>query len=194
MRRQGPVDRFDESVGERDRIQPGEFTLDPGMRAQAGQFTDVTSPGYAAQAAAQAERGGAMEFGTSVGAGRDAGRDALIMEIVGMVLATMAGAGPRHGGYAPAAGAKFHGMTGQPINAGVSRLSPPARPFQGTTAQTGALQGNYPIGQLGMSPGRAPLPGREMLDATDDLMNRIMQAKHARRFPGLDMGGRPIQQ
>ena len=92
MRRQGPVDRFDESVGERDRIQPGEFTLDPGMRSQAGQFTDVTSPGYAAQAAAQAERGGAMEFGTSVGAERDAGRDAMIMEIVGAILATAAGA------------------------------------------------------------------------------------------------------
>ena len=83
------VRRPDRSV----RMQPGEATLDPGMRAQAGQFTDVTSPGYAAQAAAQAERGGAMEFGTSVEAEGDAGRDALMMEIVGMVLATMTGGG-----------------------------------------------------------------------------------------------------
>ena len=82
------VRRPDRSV----RIPPGSFTQDPGMRAQAGQFTDVTSRDYARQAAAQAKRGGALEFGTSVGAERDAGRDRLIMEIVGMVLATMAGA------------------------------------------------------------------------------------------------------
>ena len=75
-----------------ERIPPGSFTQDPGMRAQAGQFTDVTSRDYARQAAAQAKRGGALEFGTSVGAERDAGRDALIMEIVGIVLAGMAGA------------------------------------------------------------------------------------------------------
>jgi len=92
MRRQGPVDRFDEAVGEDARIQPGSFTQDPGMRAQAGQFTDVTSRDYGRHYGAHAERGGALEFATSVGAERDAERDTLIMEIVGMVLATMAGA------------------------------------------------------------------------------------------------------
>lgn len=88
-----PASWFDETVDDPERMQPGEAMLDPGMRAQAGQFTDVTSPGYAAQAAAQAERGGATEFGTSVEAEGDAGRDALIMEIVGTVLAMMTGAG-----------------------------------------------------------------------------------------------------
>ena len=106
------------------RMQPGEATLDPGMRAQAGQFTDVTSPGYARQAAAQAERGGAMEFGTSVGAERDAGRDALIMEIVGMVLAGLATGGVANtlgGGFAAAraGGASRLGAAG----AGLSRLA-----------------------------------------------------------------------
>ena len=68
------------------RMQPGEATLDPGMRAQAGQFTDVTSPGYAAQAAAQAERGGAMEFGTSAEAMRDKKRDDLMMAVVAAMI------------------------------------------------------------------------------------------------------------
>ncbi len=79
-------------VRARERIQPGSFTLDPGMRAQKGQFTDVTSRDYGRHHAAHAKRGGALQFGTSVEAERDAGRDKLIMEIVGMVLAAMAGA------------------------------------------------------------------------------------------------------
>ena len=74
MRRQTPVDRFDEAVGEdesvldriagivdmpreaitaaiRDevdregRVAPGSFNMDPGMRAP-DEFTDVTSDGY----------------------------------------------------------------------------------------------------------------------------------------------------
>ena len=45
MRRQGPVDRFDEAVGEDERIQPESFTQDPGMRAR-DEFTDITSKGY----------------------------------------------------------------------------------------------------------------------------------------------------
>ena len=72
MRRQGPVDRFDEAVGEDEqtlrslmeqgaamegsrvpggfgvvspsRVSPGSFTQDPGMRA-ADEFQDVTSAG-----------------------------------------------------------------------------------------------------------------------------------------------------
>ena len=58
----GVSSRPDRSV----RIQPESFTQDPGMRAQAGQFTDVTSRDYARQAAAQAKRGGALQYATSV--------------------------------------------------------------------------------------------------------------------------------
>ena len=76
MRRQTPLDRFDEAVGEdesvldriagivdmpreaiaaaiRDevdregRVAPGSFNMDPGMRAP-DEFTDVTSAGYRA--------------------------------------------------------------------------------------------------------------------------------------------------
>jgi len=47
------------------RMPPGSFTLDPGMRA-GDEFTDVTSPGYREHAKRVAERGGAMEYATSV--------------------------------------------------------------------------------------------------------------------------------
>ena len=94
MRRQGPVDRFDEAVGEDEhtlrslmeqgaamegsrvpggfgvvspsRVSPGSFTQDPGMRA-ADEFQDVTSAGYREAAERVAERGGAKEYATSVG-------------------------------------------------------------------------------------------------------------------------------
>jgi len=39
-----------------------QHMLDPGMRAQRGEFTDVTSPGYRETAKRAAERGGAMEY------------------------------------------------------------------------------------------------------------------------------------
>jgi hypothetical protein len=156
------------------RMQPGEAMLDPGMRAQAGQFTDVTSPGYAAQAAAQAERGGAMEFGTSVEAEGDAGRDALIMEIVGAVLAMMTGAGAARtpgggaGGYIPSAGAKFHGMTGRPINAGVSRINPAQShriPGTGPAPPGGPVRG-VPRPRQNVR-GRRPTRGQEDLPLGD---------------------------
>jgi hypothetical protein len=67
MRRQGPVDRFDESVGERDRIQPGEFTLDPGMRVpDLTDLSQVGSDAYGREAERVAERGGQREYSTSV--------------------------------------------------------------------------------------------------------------------------------
>ena len=65
MRRQGPVDRFDEAVGEDERIAAGSFNMDPGMRAP-DEFTDVTSEGYNEWAKRAAERGGAKEYATSV--------------------------------------------------------------------------------------------------------------------------------
>ena len=65
MRRQTPLDRFDEAVGEDERIAAGSFNLDPGMRAP-DEFTDVTSEGYNEWAERAAERGGAKEYATSV--------------------------------------------------------------------------------------------------------------------------------
>ena len=65
MRRQTPLDRFDEAVGEDERIAAGSFNLDPGMRAP-DEFTDVTSAGYRENAKRVAERGGAKEYATSV--------------------------------------------------------------------------------------------------------------------------------
>ena len=65
MRRQTPVDRFDEAVGEDERIAAGSFNMDPGMRAP-DEFTDVTSEGYNEWAKRAAERGGAKEYATSV--------------------------------------------------------------------------------------------------------------------------------
>ena len=101
-RRQTPLDRFDEAVGEdeslldriagivdmpraaivaaiqnedergsqqyvddRERISPGSFNMDPGMRAP-DEFSDVTSEGYNEWAKRAAERGGAKEYATSV--------------------------------------------------------------------------------------------------------------------------------
>jgi len=65
MRRQGPLDRFDESVGEDERIAEGSFNMDPGMRAP-DEFTDVASAGYRENAKRVAERGGAKQYATSV--------------------------------------------------------------------------------------------------------------------------------
>jgi len=65
MRRQGPLDRFDESVGEDERIAAGSFNMDPGMRA-ADEFTDVASPGYRENAKRVAERGGKKQYATSL--------------------------------------------------------------------------------------------------------------------------------
>ena len=65
MRRQTPLDRFDEAVGEDARIAAGSFGLDPGMRA-ADEFSDVASAGYRENAKRVAERGGAREYATSV--------------------------------------------------------------------------------------------------------------------------------
>jgi hypothetical protein len=65
MRRQGPLDRFDESVGEDERIAEGSFNMDPGMRA-ADEFTDVASAGYRENAKRVAERGGDKQYATSV--------------------------------------------------------------------------------------------------------------------------------
>ena len=65
MRRQGPVDRFDEAVGEDARIQPESFTQDPGMRAR-DEFADITSRGYNEWAKRAAEHGGSKEYATSV--------------------------------------------------------------------------------------------------------------------------------
>ena len=63
-RRQTPLDRFDEAVG-RERISPGSFNMDPGMRAP-DEFSDITSKGYNEWAKRAAERGGAKEYATSV--------------------------------------------------------------------------------------------------------------------------------
>ena len=81
-----------------ERIPPGSFTMDPGMRAQAGQFTDVTSRDYARQAAAQAKRGGAMQYATSVeeeqaDASADTKRDLLMIAL----LTLLGGKGLGHG-------------------------------------------------------------------------------------------------
>jgi hypothetical protein len=65
MRRQGPLDRFDESVGEDERIAAGSFNMDPGMRAP-DEFSDVASAGYRENAKRVAERGGAKQYATSV--------------------------------------------------------------------------------------------------------------------------------
>jgi len=65
MRRQGPLDRFDESVGEDERIAAGSFNMDPGMRAP-DEFTDVASSGYRENAKRVAERGGDKQYATSV--------------------------------------------------------------------------------------------------------------------------------
>jgi len=48
-----------------NRIPPGSFTQDPGMRA-GDEFTDVGSAGYRENAKRVAERGGAKEYATSV--------------------------------------------------------------------------------------------------------------------------------
>ena len=90
MRRQTPLDRFDEAVGEdesvldrlaafagdvagdplsyaddRERIAAGSFTMDPGMRAP-DEFSDVASPGYRENAKRVAERGGNKQYATSL--------------------------------------------------------------------------------------------------------------------------------
>ena len=65
MRRQTPLDRFDEAVGEDERIAAGSFNMDPGMRAP-DEFTDVTSAGYRESAKRVAERGGDKQYATSV--------------------------------------------------------------------------------------------------------------------------------
>ena len=129
------------------RMQPGEATLDPGMRAQAGQFTDVTSPGYARQAAAQAERGGAMEFGTSAEAMRDKERDDLVMSVVGAVLAMMTGARSAPGSPAgPGGGFIRQRGAGRPS---VDPLNPPARSWSQSNQGT-----NFPAGRTATSPQR----------------------------------------
>ena len=152
----GVRSRPDRSV----RMQPGEATLDPGMRAQAGQFTDVTSPGYARQAAAQAERGGAMEFGTSAEAMRDKKRDDLMMAVVAAMI--MMGSLPGglksahaqppvpYGGRGLIGGIdrwearRRAGMFGnQPLTQGMSTRVPPG----GSTASRG--QPPMPPGRLG---------------------------------------------
>jgi len=72
--------------------------LDPGMRAQRGEFTDVASPGYARQAAAQAERGGAMEFASLEEQGeRDVFRDQVLAVVI-PVLLSLIGGGAATGG------------------------------------------------------------------------------------------------
>jgi len=66
--------------------------LDPGMRAQRGEFTDVASPGYARQAAAQAERGGAMEFASrEEQAERDVFRDQVLSVVITVMLGLIGG-------------------------------------------------------------------------------------------------------
>jgi len=72
-----------------NRMPPGSFTQDPGMRA-GDEFTDVTSAGYREGAERVAERGGAKEYATSVEEEEaDAEADTL-RNRVGTALASMA--------------------------------------------------------------------------------------------------------
>ena len=112
MRRQGPVDRFDEAVGEDERIQEGSFGLDPGMRA-ADEFQDVASAGYRENAKRVAERGGAEQYSTSVGQEEAEAASDELRNAVALILASLAGGG--------ALGAR-----------GAAGRVPPARPAPGS--------------------------------------------------------------
>ena len=92
MRRQGPVDRFDEAVGEDERIQEGSFGLDPGMRA-ADEFQDVASAGYREAAERVAERGGAEQYSTSVGQEEGEAEADELRNVVALILASLIGGG-----------------------------------------------------------------------------------------------------
>ena len=108
MRRQGPVDRFDEG----ERIQPESFTQDPGMRAR-DEFTDVGSAGYRENAKRVAERGGAEQYSTSVGQEEGEAEADELRNAVALILASLAGGG--------ALGAR-----------GAAGRVPPARPAPGS--------------------------------------------------------------
>ena len=92
MRRQGPVDRFDEMFGEDERIREGSFGLDPGMRA-ADEFQDVASAGYRENAKRVAERGGAEQYSTSVGQEEGEAEADELRNAVALILASLAGGG-----------------------------------------------------------------------------------------------------
>ena len=168
------VRRPDRSV----RMQPGEATLDPGMRAQAGQFTDVTSPGYARQAAAQAERGGAMEFGTSAEAMRDKERDDLVMSVVGAVLAMMTGARSAPGSPAgPGGGFIRQRGAGRPS---VDPLNPPARSWLQSNQGT-----NFPAGRLpaGSTDAMARQRYQEYMRGADPLWSPAQLEAYMAKYP-----------
>jgi hypothetical protein len=125
--RQGLRDRFDEAVGEDERIQEGSFGLDPGMRA-ADEFQDVTSAGYREAAKRVAERGGAEQYATSVGQEEGEAEADELRNVVALILAGLIGggfgagrgvapgfAGRNQSGAAFNQGANFHGMTGTPL-------------------------------------------------------------------------------
>ena len=125
--RQGLRDRFDEAVGEDERIQEGSFGLDPGMRA-ADEFQDVASAGYRENAKRVAERGGAEQYSTSVGQEEGEAEADELRNAVALILAGLIGggfgagrgvapgfAGRNQSGAAFNQGANFHGMTGTPL-------------------------------------------------------------------------------
>ena len=130
MRRQTPVDRFDEAVGEDERIAAGSFNMDPGMRAP-DEFTDVTSEGYRESAKRVAERGGAKEYATSV---EEEEADSEADELRGQLLFALAALG-------------LGGVGGMAAN---RALGPGARPGLGL-GPAPTMQAPYPRG--GVPPG-----------------------------------------
>ena len=154
MRRQGPVDRFDEAVGEDERIQEGSFGLDPGMRA-ADEFQDVASAGYRENAKRVAERGGAEQYSTSVGQEEGEAEADELRNAVALILASLIGGGAI-GGAARGFGAARAGGAGIGRAAGAGAAESVGRgPFN--------LWGEYIPGlQSGglASSIRAPLRGR----------------------------------
>ena len=165
--------------------------LDPGMRAQRGEFTDVASPGYARQAAAHAERGGAMEFASREEQGeRDVFRDQVLAVVIPVLLGLIGG-GAATGGMNSMvrAGNAGRGPIGamrgfQPLAGG--RVAPNLPPRNAMTSGS-----NLPHPRTFVAGSQGTSARNATLDATDDLMNRFMQARHARQYPGLGMGGRP---
>jgi len=150
MRRQTPLDRFDEAVGEDERIAAGSFNMDPGMRAP-DEFTDVTSEGYNEWAKRAAERGGAKEYATSVeeeeaDSEADELRGQLLFALAalglggvgGKVANRMLGPGARPGlglGSRNPSRAEWNAMKG-------GGTTPPSNAFRrGTLGQVGAERG-----------------------------------------------------
>ena len=150
MRRQGPVDRFDEAVGEDERIQEGSFGLDPGMRA-ADEFQDVASAGYREAAERVAERGGAEQYATSVGQEEGEAEADELRNVVALILAALVGGGRMGARVAPGGAGRV-----PPAPGSVSRI-----PSMLTEAEKASMMNQLRREKMNnlIRGGRLPLPG-----------------------------------